>query len=75
MVSIKDNDGACLLAICIFYLEKNFLCFAKICVNFNDIKLNEIGAGEMAQRLRALSALLEFLSSNPSNHMVAHNHL
>jgi len=32
------------------------------------------GAGEMAQRLRVL-ALPEVLSSNPSNHMVAHNHL
>jgi hypothetical protein len=29
----------------------------------------------MAQRLRALTALPKFLSSNPSNHMVAHNHL
>ena len=29
----------------------------------------------MAQWLRALSALLEVLSSVPSNHMVAHNHL
>jgi len=33
------------------------------------------GAGEMAQWLRALTALPEDLSSNPSNHMVAHNHL
>jgi len=33
------------------------------------------GAGEMAQRLRALTALPEVLSSNPSNRMVAHNHL
>ena len=33
------------------------------------------GAGEMAQWLRALTALLKVLSSNPSNHMVAHNHL
>jgi len=33
------------------------------------------GAGEMAQRLRALTALPEVLSSIPSNHMVAHNHL
>jgi hypothetical protein len=33
------------------------------------------GAGEMAQRLRALTALPEVLSSNPSNHMVAYNHL
>jgi hypothetical protein len=32
------------------------------------------GAGKMAQRLRALTALLKVLSSNPSNHMVAHNH-
>jgi hypothetical protein len=31
-------------------------------------------SGEMAQWLRALTALLEVLSSNPSNHMVAHNH-
>jgi hypothetical protein len=29
----------------------------------------------MAQRLRALTALPEDLSSIPSNHMVAHNHL
>ena len=33
------------------------------------------GAGEMAQWLRALTALPEVLSSIPSNHMVAHNHL
>jgi hypothetical protein len=32
------------------------------------------GAGEMAQWVRALTALPEVLSSNPSNHMVAHNH-
>jgi hypothetical protein len=32
-------------------------------------------AGEMAQQLRASTALPEVLSSNPSNHMVAHNHL
>jgi hypothetical protein len=35
-----------------------------------------IGAGEMAQWLRALTAALpEVLSSIPSNHMVVHNHL
>jgi hypothetical protein len=34
----------------------------------------KIGAGEMAQRLRALTALPKVLSSNPSNHMVAHSH-
>jgi hypothetical protein len=32
------------------------------------------GADEMAQRLRAPTALPKVLSSNPSNHMVAHNH-
>jgi hypothetical protein len=33
------------------------------------------GAGEMAQWLRAPTALPKVPSSNPSNHMVAHNHL
>jgi hypothetical protein len=37
--------------------------------------LGHIGAGEVAQRVRALTALPEVLSSNPSNRMVAHNHL
>jgi hypothetical protein len=32
-------------------------------------------AGEMAHRLRALTDLPEVLSSIPSIHMVAHNHL
>jgi hypothetical protein len=32
-------------------------------------------AGKMAQWVRALAALPEVLSTNPSNHMVAHNHL
>ena len=34
-----------------------------------------VEAGEMAQREGALTALPKVLSSNPSNHMVAHNHL
>jgi hypothetical protein len=33
------------------------------------------GAGEMAQWLRALTDLPKVPSSNPSNHIVAHNHL
>jgi hypothetical protein len=37
-------------------------------------KLRKQGAGEMAQQVRALTALPKVLSSNPSNHMVAHNH-
>jgi hypothetical protein len=32
-------------------------------------------AGEMAQWLRVLTTLPKVLSSNPSNHMVANNHL
>jgi hypothetical protein len=40
-----------------------------------DILLRKINrAREMAQQLRALTAFLEVMSSNPSNHMVAHNH-
>jgi hypothetical protein len=38
-------------------------------------KKKPAGAGEMAQRLIALIALPEVLSSIPCNHMVAHNHL
>jgi len=34
----------------------------------------KMGAGERAQQLRAVTALPEVLSSNPSNHVVAHNH-
>jgi hypothetical protein len=37
-------------------------------------KKNKQGTGEMAQRVRALTALPKVMSSNPSNHMVAHNH-
>jgi hypothetical protein len=35
---------------------------------------NKPGTGEMAQRVRALTALPKVLSSNPSSHMMAHNH-
>ena len=42
---------------------------------FKKIKICKYGTGEMAQQLRALTALPEVLSSIPSNHMVAHNHL
>jgi hypothetical protein len=38
-------------------------------------EIKRLGAGGMAQRLRAVTALPEVLSSTPSNHMVAHNHL
>ena len=42
-------------------------------MNFAHEEVAYWGAGEMAQRLRALTALSEVLSSIPSNHMVAHN--
>jgi hypothetical protein len=41
----------------------------------NGTKNRGMEAGETAPRLRALTALPEVLSSVPSNHMVAHNHL
>jgi hypothetical protein len=46
----------------------------KLPVFKKELKKN-LGAGEMAQRLRALTVLLGVLSSNPSIHVVAHNHL
>jgi hypothetical protein len=39
------------------------------------IKIQISQAGEMAQWLRALTALPEILSLIPKIHMVAHNHL
>jgi hypothetical protein len=35
----------------------------------------QVRAGEIAQWLREPATFLKVLSSNPSNHMVAHNHL
>jgi len=49
--------------------DKHFLSYAESPLNKGK------QAGQVAQWLRALSALPEVLSSNPSNHMVAHNHL
>ena len=42
--------------------------------NLNQSYKNRARAGEMAQWLRALTALPEVLSSIPSNYTVAHNH-
>jgi hypothetical protein len=55
-------------------LTKPYLEWLKSRENIQ-IKKMRSGAGEMAQWLRALTALPEILSSIPSNHMVAHNHL
>jgi hypothetical protein len=40
----------------------------------NDVEKEGGGAGEMAQWVRAWTALPKVLSSDPSNHMVAYNH-
>ena len=40
-----------------------------------ELEINISGAEDMAQPVRALTALLKVRSSNPSNYMVAHNHL
>jgi hypothetical protein len=42
--------------------------------DFQEENLRLEGAGELAQWLRALTALAEVLSSILSNHMVAHSH-
>jgi hypothetical protein len=55
---------------------ENFLVKVTIlCNEYMLINSTFTGAGEMAQRLGALTALPKVLSSVPSNHMVAHNHL
>jgi hypothetical protein len=51
-------------AFCLPFLSRNFSFFKK---------KNKARAGEMAQWLRAPTVLPKVLSSNPSNHMVAHN--
>jgi hypothetical protein len=48
--------------------------FSTLYNEYIPIKKKYIGAGEMAQQLRAPTALPKVPSSNPSNHMVAHNH-
>jgi hypothetical protein len=45
------------------------------CPAITEARKGDHGAGEMAQQLRARTALPEVLSSIPSNHMVAPNHL
>ena len=60
----------CVLSLCIWISS----CWIVYYMNSEFIKIRS-GAGEMAQQVRALTALPKVLSSNPSNHMVAHNHL
>jgi hypothetical protein len=55
-----------------FSLNAHFLCFG---LDLHEIRKNDGVTGEVAQRLRAQTALPKVPSSNPSNHMVTHNHL
>ena len=54
-------------------LKQDILFLSTVCLSSILIKDALLGAGEMAQQLRALTALLEVLSSVPSKHMVAHS--
>jgi len=62
-----------LLILCCAYRQES--CIAALQEAQKAAERDRCRAGEMAQRLRALTALPEVLSSNPTNHMVAHNHL
>jgi hypothetical protein len=46
----------------------------RILLSYKVVKNYRWRAGEMAQRVKALTALPKVRSTNPSNHMVAHNH-
>jgi len=65
MLNMYEAQGLCVcVCVCIYIYIYIYM----------DLKVEE-GAIEMSQQLRALTALPEVLSSIPSNHMVAHNHL
>jgi hypothetical protein len=61
---------------CSFIQHQEVFCYDQevLWIRENKIKRHLWGAVEMAQRLRASTAFLKVLNSNPSNHMVAHNH-
>jgi hypothetical protein len=70
-----SGEDYCLKSLCNrFSFEAAFPVAQAILKLAMQLKIT-LGAGEMAQQLRALTALLKVLSSNPSNHVVAHNHL
>jgi hypothetical protein len=48
--------------------------YSVLTYNNKIFKKKKSRAGDMAQQLRALTALPKVLGSNPSNHMVGHNH-
>ena len=57
--------------------SRECICDLKFILILKELRLENciFRAGEMSQWLGALTALPEVLSSIPSNHMVAHNHL
>jgi hypothetical protein len=56
------------------YIYMCVCVYIYICIYIYPLKKRITRAGEMAQPIRALTALPKVLSSNSSNHMVAHNH-
>jgi hypothetical protein len=74
--TLHMNKSGMLLILWLFFFS-GYLLHANLCarmISKTHFKISLLRAGEMAQWLRALTALLKVLSSNPSNHMVAHNH-
>jgi hypothetical protein len=57
------------------WLEKSVSFSNEIANTYFIILKMSLRAGEMAQWLRALTVLPKVVSSNSSNHMMAHNHL
>jgi hypothetical protein len=74
-LNLAQNGGVVLIFVFLLFVCLVGFLFLANHRNNRFIKKLSILAGDMAQRLRALTALPEVLSSNPSNHMVAHNHL
>jgi hypothetical protein len=65
---------SCLLHLSLAVIQTGNLTVYNALLTLFDIKKSETRAGEMAQQLRAPTTLPKVLNSNPSNHLVAHNH-
>ena len=57
-----------------FFKINHVLGYKSSLNGYKNIKIILLRTGEIAYRSRALTTLLEVLSSIPSNHLVAHNH-
>ncbi|CAH6788107.1 Fmn1 [Phodopus roborovskii] len=60
--------------LCFYFLLEMIFKIIEIAELASRLKVKVTRAGGMAQKLRALDAFPEVLSSIPSNHMVVHNH-